>query len=297
MLFLTGATGFVGRHLVAALLQQGHTVKCLVRPGSGSKLPASANLVPVVGDVTAKDSLAPALEGAEAAIHLVGIIAEVGRNTFRAVHVEGTRNLVDACKALGVSRFLHMSALGAREDGLSEYHRTKWQAEEYVRRSGLTYTIFRPSLIHGPDGEFMRMAVKMVRSPLPAPIPGRGRALFQPVYVRDVARLFVEALANEKSFNKTYEVGGPNQMTYPQMLDQISEVLRGRPKAKVYLPLGLLRPAAALMEKVLRRPPLTRDQLKMLGEDNICALGPLLADFGWSPSRFLDCLNSYAHQL
>ncbi len=146
----------------------------------------------------------------DAAIHLVGIIEEKPSKdiTFEKMHVDATRRVLDAAKAVGVERYVHMSALGTRPDAVSDYHKTKWHAEELVRASGLTYTIFRPSMIHGPRGEFMKQAASWAKGKaapfvfMPyfgfGPLGTGGSGKVQPVYVKDVAKVFVDALTNPK---------------------------------------------------------------------------------------------------
>ena len=157
---VTGATGFVGRHVVRRLLARGLTPVCLVR--SKAKLLGDYpelrpdRLIPVEGDLRDPGALSAAAEPCQAAIHLVGIIIQrrLKGQTFAGIHTEGTRRVVDTVIRAGIKRYIHMSALGTRAGAASAYHRTKWVAEEYVRASGLDWTILRPSLIHGGDGEF-----------------------------------------------------------------------------------------------------------------------------------------------
>ena len=232
---LTGATGFVGRSVLRELIAKGHKAVCLVRDrdaflASAKHLPADRFEV-VSGSIFDHESLAAAAQGADAAIHLVGVIQEnrLRGQTFERVHVEGTLNVLSACKAAGIRRYLHMSALGTRRDAISEYHRTKWLGECHVRDSGLDWTIFRPSIIHGPDGEFMHMMKTFVCDvtvpalgffPLFIPvIPyfGDGMKQLQPVSVRDVAHCFVAALSLPATIGKIYELGGPEALTWKEL--------------------------------------------------------------------------------
>ncbi|MEC9374382.1 MAG: NAD(P)H-binding protein, partial [Planctomycetota bacterium] len=162
---VTGATGFVGRHLCRALVDRGAQVRALTRDLSKAReaLPPN-NMALVHADIDDEPALRDLVFGADAVIHLIGIRRELGRGvTFRRLHVGATERILRATTRAGVSRYLHMSALGARGDAVSNYHKTKYEAEWLVRRSGLDWTIFRPSIIHGPDGEFMQMAAGWVR--------------------------------------------------------------------------------------------------------------------------------------
>jgi len=159
---VTGATGFVGRHLVDTLRRRGHAVRALVREPARASWLAAGGVELLPGDVRDPPSLRRFAEGADAAIHLVGIIVERGRQTFAAVHVAGTETVYAAARAAGVRRFVHMSAVGARpEAAATPYHRTKWQAEDLVRHSALPYVILRPSLINGPENAPIRTLARL----------------------------------------------------------------------------------------------------------------------------------------
>src|SRR5215467_9604980 len=148
--FLTGATGFVGKHMLERLLAEGHAVRALARNPQKDNLAEHAKVELVAGDVIEGTGLNQGMQGCDAVIHLVGIIVEKGKNTFEAVHHVGTRNVVEAAKGSGIQRLVHMSALGARADGVAAYQTSKWKGEEEVRKSGIPYYILRPSLIFGP---------------------------------------------------------------------------------------------------------------------------------------------------
>lgn len=183
--FITGATGFVGKHLAAHLVADGYQLRCMVRkeedPGARYLQRLGAELA--VGDILSAKSVAEAAHGADVFIHLVGIIFEPRGATFEQIHVRGTMNALAAASVSGARRYLHMSALGAGPGGPTQYFRTKWTAEEAVRDSGLAYTIFRPSLIYGPGGDFIRMLLRQVRLLPVVPVLGNGRYRMQPVSV------------------------------------------------------------------------------------------------------------------
>jgi uncharacterized protein YbjT (DUF2867 family) len=262
--FVVGGTGFVGRALVPLLLERGHTPLVLSR--KPMDLPPGA--VWLQGDIVRE---VPDLRGAEAAIYLAGIIRE-GPQTFRAVHVEGVRNLVEGMRRAGVGRLLHMSALGARRGTGSRYYETKAEGEEVVRQSGLSWIIFRPSLIFGPGDEFFGRVLKnLVCGPLPfVPLIGDGRFPFRPVYVGDVALAFVEAL--ERGVLGTYDLVGPREYTFRELLERVRETV-GRKKPFLPIPLGLMDLLVPLMS-LLPFAPLTKDQYVMLKGGNTAPLSP-----------------------
>jgi len=285
LILVTGATGFVGRHLVAHLRKQGAPVRCLVRtPGkAGALAELGAEVVP--GDILAPDTLEKAAAGVQRVVHLVGIIQERGTATFDAIHVEGTRNLLEACRGKGIRCFLYQSALGTRPDARSRYHQTKWQAEELVRASGLPYTISRPSLIYGRGDDFTTRLVRALRMAPVALVPGPGTAKLQPLFIEDLVRCLHRMLVDPGFLGETVEMGGPEQLTLDRVIQAIARAVK-RPRPLCHLPVGLLRPAAAIMEALLPTPPLTRDQLVMLQEDNVCAVDSVARRFGFDPVGF-----------
>jgi NADH dehydrogenase len=230
-------------------------------------------------------------------IHLVGIISQSGRSTFEDIHTQGTRNIVAAAQSAGARRFLHISALGTRAGAVSRYHQTKWAAEQSVRASRLDYTIFRPSLIYGPRDHFVNLFATMTRFSPIVPVLGRRGARFQPVAVEAVAKAFVQALITPEAIGKTYDLCGPDRLTLSEILDSILEVTRRR-RFKVRVPAGLAWAQAALLEQVCPKllglaPPLNRDQLIMLGEDNLGDPGPANALLGLPQTPFREGIAQY----
>ncbi len=222
--FVTGASGFVGAAVVEELLVRGYEVTPLVhrRP----IVSATGRVHSIDGSLFDPKILEKGMRGASAVIHLVGIIFEhrFAGITFQRMHFEGTKSVVDAAKTAGVKRYVHMSALGTRMDAVSEYHKTKYAAEQYVRASGLDWTIFRPSMIHGAKGEFMEMVSKWVRKKAPPffAMPyfksrrRGGPPQIQPIFVKDVAKAFVDALEKPKTIGEVYPIAGAQRFTWPE---------------------------------------------------------------------------------
>ncbi|MFQ6111590.1 MAG: complex I NDUFA9 subunit family protein, partial [Nitrospinota bacterium] len=281
-----------GSRIAAKALEEGRKVRCLVRDLRRGAHLRELGAELVEGDILKPESLAEAVRGATAAIHLVGIISERRGETFDEVHYRGTVNVVEALKGVSVQRYLHMSALGVRPGAQSLYHQSKWRAEEYVRESGLRYTIFRPSIIFGERDEFINLLARLVRLAPVVPILGSGRTLLQPIWVEDVAFCFIKALDVDGAVGKTFELVGPERVSLEDLVDTLLQVLR-RSRVKVHIPLGLAELGARAMECLLSRPPLTRDQLLMLSEDNVGEGEPMRATFGLEPRRLEDYLEAH----
>jgi len=266
MVAITGATGFVGREIVAQLRAAGYEVR-----GFSSRDPFD-------------------FRGAGVVIHLVGIIVERGANTFEQAHIEVTGDVLMAAQAAGVRRFVHMSALGTRRGAVSRYHQTKWVAEELVRGSGVDWTIFRPSVIYGLHDQSINELVRVIRLSPVVPVLGNGESRLQPVSVEQVARCFVAAISTPASIAQTYDLCGPEPFTWNELYDQLLAAL-GYRKRKMHLPLPVARGMAFLAEGLLSRPPFTREQLRMLQEDNVGDPAPAQRDFGLGTERFADYLD------
>ncbi|MCX7570592.1 complex I NDUFA9 subunit family protein [Tumebacillus sp. DT12] len=295
-ILLTGATGFVGHGILERLLEAGHEVRCLLRKNSAlpEKWMATGRVELAHGDILDTATLPKAMAGTDAVIHLVGIIREHrGKGvTFERVHVQGTKNMVNVAKSVGVPRFVHMSALGARPDAVSMYHKTKWEAEEYVRNSGLNWTVFRPSVIFGPGDEFVNMLADVLRKTPVFPIFGSGRYSLQPVARENVAAGFVKALELPETIGRAYEVGGPEPIPYRQMLQRIARAIGKKGVVTVPVPVFLVKPVVKMMEGF---PffPLTTAQLTMLLEGNTCDPLPYSLAFDVALQPFDEGIRDY----
>ena len=267
--FLTGATGFVGQEVLKQTLSREHSVKLLVR--SPGKITPQPDIEEHIGDTTDPQSLQNGLTGCDAVINLVGIIREHPKRgiTFAKLHTASTRNMLQAAKEQGVSRFLQMSANGTRADAVTTYHKTKWAAEQLVRDSDLDWTIFRPSLIFGPKDQFINMLAGLIRKLPVVPVMGNGNYRLQPVSVKNIAEGFVNALETPESIGQIYHCGGPDIYSYNQLLDLIGAAMGKKSVCKLHHPLALMKPVVKVMQSIPQFP-ITRDQLEMLLEENIC---------------------------
>jgi uncharacterized protein YbjT (DUF2867 family) len=260
---VTGATGFVGTHVVHRLRARDVPVRALVRdPGRASRLTAWGVELSV-GDVADAAALRTACAGVEAVIHLVAII-KGSRVDFERVMEHGTRNLVAAAEGAGVRRFVLASALGVgeRSKDVVPYFTAKWEMERAVRSSDLESVIFRPSFVFGRDGGALPTFVRLARFAPVTPIVGDGRGRLQPIWVEDVAEYYARALELPEAGGRTFEIGGPDAPTWNELWGRLKRVLGSR-RPSVHVPIGLLRAQAALTER-LPGAPVTRDQLTML---------------------------------
>lgn len=284
---LTGATGYVGSYVLDALLARGHTVRALVRGGSDDQLAARNNVEVHGGDVTDRSSFGHAFEGVDAVVHLVGIIDETPSKgvTFERIHVEGTRNVAEAAKAAGVERFVHMSANGARPDGVSAYQTTKWRAEETVRGLGFEHlVIFRPSTLFGDPGadnpEFAKRLWETLVEPFPVlPVFGDGRYELQPVHVRACAEAMAAAVTRDASNGTAYCVAGRERLPYTEVLRRIARGGGIDPKPTAPVPIPVARLGVNTLGKV-GLLPISPAQFEMLVEGNTCDPSDFFADFG-----------------
>lgn len=281
---LTGATGFIGTYVLDELVGNGHTVRCLVR--RTGTLPASPAVEEAGGDLLDPASLEAAASGCDAVIHLVGIIEERPRDgiTFDRIHADGTRNVVAAARAAGIARFVHMSANGARPDGVSAYQTSKWRAEETVRSAGFDrWTIFRPSLVFGRPGpgqpEFCSRLADTLVGPFPVlPVFGDGAYRMRPVAVEEVASAIVQALTQPDAANRAFCAGGDLELPYDDILDVIARGMGIGPKPKIHQPLWLVRPVIRAVGR-FGLLPISPDQFEMLVEGNTCDPADFRATF------------------
>lgn len=279
-ILVLGGTGFVGRHVVARLSADGHRV---IVPTRRRERARAIQLLPTVvvaeADVHDPAKLAALVARADTVVNLVGILHEEGGATFQRAHVELPRSVVAACKAAGVRRLVHMSALGAAADGPSRYQRSKGEAEALVMASGLDWTILRPSVIFGRGDSFLTMFAKLVAL-LPVVALASPGARFQPVWIGDVAHCFAHCVRDERTVGGRYDLTGPTVYTLRELVEAVGRITGHR---RPILPLG--PGLSSLQARALELLPvklMTRDNLASMSRDNV-AQGPFPAVFGISP--------------
>ena len=284
---LTGGTGYIGSNLRGVIRDLGHDVRLFVRPRSAGGIDPSYEVVK--GDIFDTNACLAAAHGCDVIVHLVGIVREFPARgiTFDEYHREATENMINAAKINRVPRFIHMSALGTRANAPSRYHQSKFASEEAVRNSGLRWTIFQPSWISGNGDHGTELIVDLIRKPV-VPMVGGGRMRIQPIAIEDVCAAVSRAVDMPETQGKTYQLGGPDRMSFREMVEKIAGQL-GVSIRTVDIPVGLVRPIAAVFERYEWFPAST-DQLKLLTEDNVCEIDAFVKTFRIEPRPFSQIL-------
>jgi len=287
---VTGGTGFVGPRVVHALRAQERKVRVLARRPERQEQLLAWGCELVRGDMTDAESLRRAVGGCEAVVHLVALPPFADPKATQRVMEQGTRDLLAAAKGAGVRRFVLMSGLGVSEEtkDVSAYNHAKWDEEQAVQESGLEHTIFRPSFIFGRDGGLLQRLVRVTRWSPVTPVPSEQK--MQPIWVDDVAAFFARSLEIGSNGNGTWEIAGPDQVSWGELNERIKRAL-GKHRLTVQLPGGFVR-AAASGARIL--PPLRGAPgaaAMLLGEDNVTDIGPAVETFGVEPIRLDDQLR------
>jgi uncharacterized protein YbjT (DUF2867 family) len=264
VILLTGGTGFVGWHVVRALRDSDRPVRCLVRrPDKAAKL-TELGCELVEGDMTDPASLRRAVEGADTVVHLVAV-RQGKKEQFERIMSQGTRDLLAAAKDAGVERFVLMSALGTSEESkdLVPYYGAKWEMERAVEGAEIPYVVFRPSFVFAGDGGILPTFSKLAKLTPVTPIIGSGEQRIQPIWAGDLAAYFDRAIELEAATNRTFELGGPDVVSWNEFWERLKNV-RGIRRPSVHVPVGLMKVNALVTERLPGDIPLTRDLLKML---------------------------------
>ncbi len=277
-----GATGFVGSHLVPHLAEQGHRVRAVSR--SGRRLDWPEAVEAMAGDVGTGAGLDEALRDAEAVVHLVAIPRESHGRRFADVNVRGVERLVDAARRAEVPRIVHLSAMGVVDDPSLAYLSSKWHGEQLVRDSGLDWRVLRPSLLFGPGDGFFNLIKTTLTwwSPGVVAIPGSGEERFQPLSVDDLAIAVGACLTDADREASVYELGGPEYMTYRQIVDAVMRAT-GKRRLKLRVPLPLIAALTRVTDRVLPIFPVTHDQVRSLSRPNSTDLDAFERAFGRKP--------------
>lgn len=284
---VTGASGLVGTHTCAMLIESGFKVRAVVRnTAKAAERLGHLRIEIRPGDIRDASSMRDALKGAGALVHLAAIAIEKHGESYDATNTEATRTLLDAARAESVDRIVYMSQNGADSKSPYPFLKSKGLAEDMVRSSTMKWTILKPSVIFGPEDEFVNVLARLVRlSPLIYPLPGGGTARFQPISVEDVARAVVKSLESDSSIGRSYALGGPVPLTLRQMTERIL-VAMNTSRTLVGIPVGALRPIIAMAQRLLPHPPVTTGLLDLLAIDNVIPSNDLVTGLGITPTPF-----------
>ncbi len=290
MILITGATGYIGRHLVARLVAQGQRPRCLVRDTQRASSILPADKVDFVqGNTTQPVSLGAAMQGVATVVHAAFLTADRKQsagNHYQETNVQGTANVIKAAQDAGVKRIIEMSGLGTKPDKPGSYMQGRYLAEKMLKESGLDWTIIQPSVLFGKDAPFIKGLSDLIRTAPVVPLIGGGKVMFQPIYVEDVVTVVIKVLEDPaRTTGKTYTIGGPEYYSFTQIIDALLRAMH-KTRIKVYAPTPLVGIGAAVMEAVLPKPPLTRAAMTLFSFDNTTDLDSVERDFGFKPLSF-----------
>lgn len=289
-ILVTGGTGFVGWHIVRAAVTAGHEVVSLSRG-----VQRGSHVYPVRNlhiDLVRPDGLLEALAGVGGVVHAAGILREQRGQDLERAHVGATSNLVEACRRAGVGKIVHLSTLGVHAKAPEAYLRSKWEAERIIESCGLSYTIFRPSLVFGAGDRVVSQLLTVCRYSPVIPLLGDTDARVQPIWVGDVATAVLRALKDRSTDSAIYELGGPESMTIADVVEAIKRETK-RPAVPVKVPRFLSGPLIRLGEQLFDRPPVTEDQLALLSAGGTCDPNPAAVTFGLRMRALADVLPEY----
>ena len=297
MILITGATGYIGRHLVSRLVDQGERPRCLVRNTSRAASILPADKVELVeGDTTQPASLEAAVQGVDTIVHAAFITADQKQsagNSYEKTNVQGTSNLIKAAKNAGVKRIIEIGGLGTRPDKPGSYMQGRYLAEKMLKDSGLDWTIIQPSVLFGKNAPFIKGLSGLISSAPVVPLIGGGKVLFQPIYVEDVVTVIVKTLEDPaRTTGKTFTIGGPAYYSFTQVIDELLRAMH-KTRIKAPAPTALVGIGAAVMEAVLPKPPLTRAAMTLFSFNNTTDLNSVERDFGFKPVSFTTYLQEH----
>jgi uncharacterized protein YbjT (DUF2867 family) len=283
-ILVTGATGYIGRHLVSRLVERGERPRCLVRPGARIDMLPQGKIEIVQGDITNQPGLPGAVQGVDVVVHLASVVANVKESatiSYERINDHGTADLVQAAKETGVQHLIYLSGINTVSGAPGSYIRTRWNAEQHVKNSGIPYSILEPSILFGDHAAFFVSLAQLARMTPIVPVPGTGTLRFQPVWVEDVVTCILKLL-DEGGKNETIAIGGPEFYSYDALLDLICKAT-GKRRLKLHLPMPLMRIGAASLQAVLPRPPVTTAALDLFIDDNVATLNAIPSRFGFQP--------------
>lgn len=297
MILITGATGYIGRHLVARMVAQGERPRILVRDAKRAAEILPADKVELVqGDTLDPKALKGAVQGVDTIVHAAFITAdhkESAGNHYEDTNVRGTGNLIRAAKEAGVKRIVEISGLGTKQDKPGSYMQGRYLAEQMLKDSGLDWTIIQPSVLFGKDAPFIKGLTDLIRTAPVVPLIGGGKTMFQPIYVEDVVTVIMKVLEDPARTNgKIYTIGGPEYYSFSQVIDVLLDTMHAS-RIKAPAPTALVGIGAAVMEAVLPKPPLTKAAMTLFSFDNTTDKRGVERDFGFVPVSFREYMQKH----
>lgn len=288
-IFLTGATGFVGRHLVPALLRDGHHIRCLVRSASKADLLQKLGCEIVLGDLLDSHAWEGSLRGTELLVHLA-TLHRGAPSLIRRTNAEGTARLIQEAQARKVKKILYLSTVTAAANPRWPYAHSAWLAEESMRQSSLSSTILRCSVIVGPGDPFLGGILHVAQRWPVVPIAGSGKTRFQPIFVHDVVQCILRAIASDRYDKRTLAIGGPEVLSYDQIVHTVLEALQIE-KRVVYLPRRVTRFCVRWLERFGIDTPFVPGHF--LSQDHIASSPTQIEDeFGFRPQRLREVIQT-----
>jgi uncharacterized protein YbjT (DUF2867 family) len=300
MILVTGATGFIGRHIVRQLLTDGLPVRCLLTEVRAQRVPwdTAADNAPeiVLGNLLDDEAVFRAVTGVHTIIHLESAMWWGRERNLERIELSGTRNLIAFARSARVGRIIYLSHLGAAPASAYVLHRIKGQAEELIRNSGLAYTILRSGIVFGEDDAFINHIAMMLSSnPLFFLMPGQGEIGLHPIYIADLVKCVKLSLESINAVDTTIEVGGIEYITFEDLLLTIMRVTR-MPRLIIPLPPYLMRSITGIYTRIFRRTLISPQWLDILATNRTTSLGSVYDHFGFRPRRIEDTLLTYLPQ-
>jgi NADH dehydrogenase len=294
MILVTGATGFIGRHLVARLIRDGYPVRVLLPVGRPPKhLPWLDQVTTVSGSIHNAETLHQAMIGVHTVFHLASAQWWGRRRDLEQIDLQGTRDLITAARSARIGRLMIMSHLGAAPSSAFLLMRIKGQVEEVVKSSGLAFTIFRSGVVFGPEDSFVNGLARLLRTnPVLVMQPGQGDTLLHPIYINDLIEALARSMENLNTVDQTLEIGGPEYITFNEMVRTVMRVSQA-PRALISVPPYVLRSLTGLNNRLFPRWPMTPQWLDILAGNRTAPLGNMFDLFGVRPVRFEDTLVTY----
>lgn len=284
MIAITGATGFLGRHLIAKLKDK--DIKCLVRKEDhGFK-----NIKTVKGDINDKKALNLLVKNAKIIVHLAAIIDHKDKEEYKRVNIDGTKNLISACKKNKVKRIIFVSSMASTKTHLDDYGKSKSEAEKLLLSSGLDVTILRPSFIYGKDSNSMKKLLDFLNKFKVIPIVGDGEYKLRPVHVDDVVKAIILSINNKKSINKTYDILGKTELTFNEFIDLVCKKYNIK-KRKVHIPISICLPISSIGSLVTKNFPLKKTFVLSIKSSPAGNIDPAERDLKYKPMSFLEGLK------